>query len=398
MLLKMYLRAGASSWVGSFPLTSPAAHRTNKHHTPRVIRFGFGAIVIVLATLFALTLFEEGDAVGAQAGPSPAGCGGDYANSFGSVGFNTVVGNKLLSSSPTSATYGLGSPIPAGTYQLSAVSYDGYTGRESSAGQGNEQWFAELLDGSGNVLATTGTTGDLADGVAEATWSGGVGQVTISATATQIRTVHAAIGSASGNSVRPVCIGAQVVAPPETVPPSTTPPDTTPPDTTPPPAPGPSTITVQKITEGDEDFEATLTLDCGASGSARGTDRNPSISVGDLQPGSTCLITVEAGDATNIAFNVEPASVIPIDEPGNAISITVPADGLEIVVSITCILEGGGEVDPEPPAPEPEPEPELPAPEPEPPAPEPKPEPQPVKQPADQEPAKPVAGTPDFTG
>lgn len=368
--------------------------------------------MIVLATLFALTLFEKGDAVGAQAGPSPAGCGGDYANSFGSVGFDTVIGNKILSSGPTSATYGLGSPIPAGTYQLSAVSYDGYTDRANSAGQGNEQWYAELLDGSGNVLATTGTTGDLADGVAEATWSGSVGEVTISGTATQIRAVHAAIGSASVNSVRPVCIGASLVAPPETVPPATTPPDTTPPDTTPPdttppdttpPATGPSSITVQKISEGDEDFEATLTLDCGASGSARGTDRNPSISVGDLPVGATCLITVDTAGATNIAFAVEPATVIPINEDGggNAISITVPSEGLEIVVSITCILEGGGGVDPEPPAPEPEPEPEPepPAPEPTPePAPEPEPAPQPVKKPADQAPATPVAGTPDFTG
>ncbi len=374
---------------------------------PRIVRLGFAALVVILAALFALTLFDKSGSVEAQAGPSPAGCGGDYANSFGSVGFDTVVGNKILSTGPTSATYGLGSPIPPGTYQLAAVSYDGYTGRQDSGSQGNEQWFAELIDGSGNVLATSRTTGDLADGVAEATWSGGIGEVTINGTATQIRAVHAAIGSASANSVRPVCVGARLVnPPPPTTVPSTTPPDTTPPDTTPPdttpPATGGSTITVQKITEGDDEFEATLTLDCGASGSARGTDKNPSISVGDLPVGATCLVSVDADGATNIAFNVEPASVIPITEPGNAISITIPAEGLDIVVSITCILEGGGSVDPEPPAPEPEPEPEPPAPEPEPepepPAPEPEPEPQPARQPADQEPAQPVAGNPSFTG
>lgn len=365
---------------------------------------------MVLATLFALTLFDKGDSVGAQAGPTPAGCGGDHANSFGSVAFDNVIGNKLLSSSPTSATYGLGSPIPPGTYTLSAVSYDGFTGRAGDAGQGNEQWFAELLDGSGNVLATSGVTGDLADGVEEASWSGGIGQVTINGTATQIRAVHAAIGSASVNSVRPVCVGAQLVAPPDTTPPETTPPETVPPETVPPetvppetvpPATGGSSITVQKITEGNDEFEPTLTLDCGPSGSARGTDVNPSIAVGDLPVGASCLISVDAGDATNIAFNVEPASIIPIAEPGNSISITIPDEGLEIVVTISCILEGGGDVDPEP-APEPEPEPE-PAPEPEPepqpePEPEPEPEPQPAQQPADQEPAEPVPAEPSFTG
>ncbi len=383
-----------------------ATNNENRHHTPRIVRLGFGALLTVLATLFALALFNDGDAVQAQAGPSPAGCGGDFANSFGSVSFDTVVGDKVLSTSPTSQTYSLGSPIPAGTYQLAAVSYDGYTGRESTTGQGNEQWVAQLLDGSGNVLATSGTTGDLADGVSEATWSGGIGEVTVNGTVTQIRAVHAAIGSSTVNSVRPVCVGARLVsAPPETTPPTTAPPETIPPETVPPetvpPATGASSITVQKITEGDEEFEATLTLDCGPSGSARGTDRNPSISVGDLPVGATCLISVEADGAANIAFNVEPASVIPISEPGNAISITIPAEGLDIVVSISCILEGGGEVDPEPPAttlpPAPEPEPE---PEPEPPAPEPEPEPapQPAKQPADQEPAQPVAAEPDFTG
>ncbi|MEE9416737.1 MAG: hypothetical protein V3V01_15740, partial [Acidimicrobiales bacterium] len=86
---------------------------------PRAVILGFGALVATLAALFAAALFAEGDVVGAQAGPSPAGCSGDYVNSFGNVAFDTVIGNKIVSSSPTSATYTLSSPIPAGTYNLS---------------------------------------------------------------------------------------------------------------------------------------------------------------------------------------------------------------------------------------------------------------------------------------
>ncbi len=382
----------------------PSAPR--QHRTPRVVRFGFVALLVILATLFAITLFEAGESADAQAGPSPAGCGGDYANSFGSVAFNTVVGDKLLSSSPTTMVWGLGSPIPAGTYDLSGVSYDGYTDRATSAGQFNEQWFAEFLDASGNVLATSGITGDLADNVTEATWSGGIGRVTLSATATQIRTVHAAIGSAAINSVRPVCVGASSIAPPATTPPATAPPETTPPDTAPPattppdtaPPSGQSSITVQKIIEGDNDFKATLTLDCGVNGSASGTDNNPSISVGDLPIGASCDISVEADDISNIGFEVTPASIIPIaGDALSTITITIPEDGLNIVVSITCAIEGGGDVDPEPPTTQP-PTTQPPTTQPpttQPPTTQP-PTPRPAQQPA--QPAEPVAANPNFTG
>lgn len=356
-----------------------ANHRAQR--MPRSVILGFGALVATLAMLFAAALFADGDVVGAQAGPSPAGCSGDYVNGFGNVAFDTVIGNKLVSSSPTSATHTLGSAIPPGTYDLSAVSYDGYTGRENDPGQFSEQWFAQLLDASGNVLATSTTTGDLADGVAEATWAGGLGQVTVGGTVTQIRTVHAAIGSAAINSVRPVCVGASTVSidPP---PPATTNPPQEPDSDT-------SSITVVKTVEGTGSGEATISLECGEFGSALGSDSNPTVSVGDLPVGASCTVSIADIGAANIGFSVTPESIIPIaGGAANSISLVVPSGGLDIVVSVTCTIdEGGGAVDPDPTPPStlaPSP-PTTPA-------------PQPVRQPADAQPADPVAADPSFTG
>ena len=380
--------------------------------TPRAITLAFGALVVLLAGWFVLMMFDEGD-VGAQAGPSPAACGGDFASSFGSVGFNSVVGDKLQSTSPTSRTFNLSSPIPAGTYSVTAVSYDGYDGRSATQGQTQEQWFGELLSAGGAVLARTTSTGDLADGVEEATWVGGIGQVSLAETATQIRANHSAAGNPAVNSVRPVCIGATLLAPPPTTPPVTEPPATTqppttlpaPPTTEEPPATGPSSVTVNKVTSGITDDPATITLDCGAAGSAIGTETG--LAVGNLEPGDICQISLDqsaTSDVEQISFSVSPNSIIPIID-ATSITLEVPTAGLDIVVTVTCTVTGE-DIAPEttvaPPATEP-PAPTTtttsPPPPTEPPATDP-----PRAEPEDQEPeaeappAQPVRAEPDFTG
>lgn len=101
-------------------------------------------------------------------------------------------------------------PIPAGTYDFNAVSYDGYLERDTTAPQPNEQWFAQLLDADGNVLAQTGATADLEDLVLEDTWTGPIGTVSWDGPdAVAVFIVHAAPpGATSPNSVEPVCLGA----------------------------------------------------------------------------------------------------------------------------------------------------------------------------------------------
>jgi hypothetical protein len=165
---------------------------------------------------------------------------------FPSAGFDAgyagtiVSGNSYYRRSITVAA-----AVPAGEYQIDTVSYDGYTGRTGTAAQPYEQYVLEFLSASGDVLARTGPTADLADGVEEATWSGSVGSVVLAEDATQIRAIHRArVDSSfdpgpSANSVQPACVGVVPVQPPTTTtePPTTTvtePPSTTtePPSTT----------------------------------------------------------------------------------------------------------------------------------------------------------------------
>ncbi len=171
----------------------------------RTRTLGFSAAAMLLVVVSVLTMAGS---VSAQAGPG-ATCAGDNTTTFGSGYFGLEnFGNRLMSTSMTSREFALAAPLEAGTYVLDAVSYDGYPGRELLDAQPREQWYAEVLAADGTVLATSGVTGELADGVEEATWSGSLGEITIDQTATAIRTLHAAPGSISVNSVRPVCIGA----------------------------------------------------------------------------------------------------------------------------------------------------------------------------------------------
>lgn len=150
----------------------------------------------------------------AQESQIPA-CSGDYTGLWPNAGF----GNNWTASiyafkegRPTSRT--IDALVPAGTYQVSAVSYDGYEGRSStSPAQDFEEYFLEFLDSEGNVLATTGATADLESGVEEAFWSGPVGEVTLGADAVAVRATHLYADQAIGTmSVMPSCFGATAVA------------------------------------------------------------------------------------------------------------------------------------------------------------------------------------------
>ncbi|MDW3220049.1 MAG: hypothetical protein R8F63_15665 [Acidimicrobiales bacterium] len=162
-------------------------------------------------------------AVNAQSGP--ATCGGDTLTpvNFPNVGFNAgvaatiVSGNSYYNRSKTVAA-----DVPAGEYIINTVAYDGYDDRVNTVPQMYEQYVLQFIDDAGIVIAGTGMTADLVDGVSEAQWSGSVGTVVLNRPAVAIRARHAfandaAVNAEGGaNSVQPVCVGFSLVPPPTT--------------------------------------------------------------------------------------------------------------------------------------------------------------------------------------
>ena len=121
--------------------------------------------------------------------------------------------NRLIAGNgPTSHTHDY--ELAAGTYNLSAVSIDGYTGRAVVPAQPAEQWIAEFLNASGAVIATSQATGDVEDGTELGSWSGPIGQVSVSEAVAQVRVVHAQPAGPNPNSVRAVCLSAALDVPP----------------------------------------------------------------------------------------------------------------------------------------------------------------------------------------
>lgn len=249
--------------------------------------------------------------VSAQSEPL-SNCTGDVQVNFGTEFFGFAAnGNRLMSTSPTVREFALSTPLPAGIYELSGVSYDGYNNRELTSPQTLEQWYAELVSADGTVLATSGTTGDLEDGVGEATWSGLLGEVTIAEPATLVRTVHAAPGSASVNSVRPVCLGATggPVAPPA-------------PDST-----------IRVIFESTAPESANVALVCGDLGeSALGNSID--LALASVPASSGCAAQYPSDLDCTVA--VDPESTRAAAGAGTQ-NIQVPdVGGAEIVVTINC--------------------------------------------------------------
>ncbi|MBT8241274.1 MAG: hypothetical protein KJN63_08615 [Acidimicrobiia bacterium] len=186
-------------------------------------RAAFGALSV---SMLAGALVFGTSAAGSQSG----GCSGSPVIQFSGPKLGSWNGGSSFVTSKTQAA-----SIPAGTYDLYGAGYDSYEGRAQTPAQLSEKWFAQILDANGNVLATSGTTGDLPDGIESGSWAGGMGLVTLSAPATQVRVVHANQTPDQGdpNSVFPSCLGFSVIAPPTTT--TTAPPPVV--STAPPPPP-----------------------------------------------------------------------------------------------------------------------------------------------------------------
>lgn len=285
-------------------------HALNASHVSKSARIaGFATVALSLVAVAVLTMAGS---VSAQDGPG-ATCVGDNVTTFGTEYYGTEdLGNRLLANATISREFALAAPLPAGTYELDVVSYDGYDNRAVVTGQTREQWYSEFLAADGTVLATSGVTADLEDGVDEATWSGVVGTITIDQEATVVRVLHASPGTVSPNSVRPVCIGA--TGGPEE------------------PEPEVSDLTVDYDSVDAE--AATIVASCGAlEESAAGVAVDLAI---DLLPaGAECTVTYPADLACAVALT--PADIVGV-AGGGVTTVQVPAEGgASIVVDIDCV-------------------------------------------------------------
>lgn len=93
----------------------------------------------------------------------------------------------------------------AGTYNITLVSFDGYTGRENSTGQIAEKWFVTLLANNTEVKNTS-TTSDLEDGVESTAKTEQVdNNFVIPDNIDSIIAFHAVFPNSNPNSVQPVC-------------------------------------------------------------------------------------------------------------------------------------------------------------------------------------------------
>jgi hypothetical protein len=166
-----------------------------------------------IAVVAAISVLLLGPASVAQAQDGPTeGCSGDVVGVWPGAGFGGGGVAGLFAGPPHRTTQRtIASALPAGTYVVNAVSYDGSVGRASNPAQVVEQYFLEFLDAGGNVLATSAATVDLQDGVDEASWAGSLGEVTLASDAVAVRATHLFAGQVlpiPTQSVMPSCFGA----------------------------------------------------------------------------------------------------------------------------------------------------------------------------------------------
>ena len=153
---------------------------TRRHRSKRSIRRAtrlFGALSIAAATLVAP------NAAGAE-----AACG-----QFG-VEFDGV---RLLNDGANNTAGPFSIDLPAGTYDVTIVSYDDHTGQPDIGTQPNEQFVVELNNGYVSPASI-----DIPDGINSATITHG-GQSIGAATSLTLR--HVGVGGI--NSVDPQCVG-----------------------------------------------------------------------------------------------------------------------------------------------------------------------------------------------
>ena len=254
-----------------------------------------------------------GAAVSAQSGPT-AGCSNDNPIQFGTQFFGeNDYDNHLLSNGPTELEFAYS--LPAGTYNISAVSTDGYEGR-SEIIQTEEQWFAQFISG-GSVVATTSPTGDVPDSVEQGIWSGSLGEVVLESAIDTVRVVHRAPGGDSQNSVRPVCLGAtltsaQAAAPIESI---------------------ESSIMVMFDSEGIA--ESTITLECENADAMEVTGEMVMLITDPVDPGSVCTVGFPAEH--DCTMSVRPAGDVEVDNSPGSKVITFPEDtAVDAKVEIFC--------------------------------------------------------------
>lgn len=143
---------------------------------------------------------------GATAGATYAACSGSQI--FDIPGMQGVELYEV--SGYDVATYDLGFSLEAGTYDISASSFDGYIGRSEvpvEKQEKSERWWAEFLDADGNVVGVfPGPTTDLPDDTDVAEVVDLFQDVELDATATQVRFVLIKDGL-SLNLVHVGCVG-----------------------------------------------------------------------------------------------------------------------------------------------------------------------------------------------
>jgi hypothetical protein len=169
-----------------------------------------------IAVVAAISVLLLGPASVAQAQDGPTeGCSGDVVGVWPGAGFGGGGVAGLFAGPPhRTMQRTIASALPAGTYVVNAVSYDGSVGRASNPAQVVEQYFLEFLDAGGNVLASSAATVDLQDGVDEASWAGSLGEVTLASDAVAVRATHLFAGQVLAiptQSVMPSCFGATAV-------------------------------------------------------------------------------------------------------------------------------------------------------------------------------------------
>jgi hypothetical protein len=159
-------------------------------------------------------------------GPSEVVCGPKQID-FGDPGEFGQHASALVVSFPfnglvTEHVVDLPTPLAAGTYDITAITYDGYEGRENVT-QPFEQVIFQALAADGSVVGQTGPTIDVPDFVIEATQRTALGEVTLSQPAVAIRGRHAYLATDSTpNSLDIICVGFDEIPPPTTTTTTTT--------------------------------------------------------------------------------------------------------------------------------------------------------------------------------
>ena len=273
------------------------------------------AVGVGAALLLAASLITVGAAVSAQAGPT-AECSNDNPVRFGTAYFGSEdLGNHLVSSGPTERSYSY--TLPAGTYEISAVSTDAYEGRENVV-QLEEQWFAQFIGADGSVLATTDVTGDVPDPSDSNTgfWIGSIGEVTLDAEAVSVLITHNAPGSSSANSVRPVCIGATPTGDAPVV--------------------LDSTITVDFDSENID--PSVVSVVCGDSDGLSDEATSVDLVLDPVAPGTECTVQYPAEHVCTMAVTADGQEdqIVVVESAGMKVITFPTAVSVDVLVDIDC--------------------------------------------------------------